>query len=110
LLIRQKGHWEALIIELGSPNYAKVGAKMTDLEGNEVDVPGATGKGPVTDTLGLQNSSLTSKRYSISPLKVKKRRSRYEIYKRIDASSYYGYKNDEDGILEKVEWPMEEEM
>jgi hypothetical protein len=37
-----KGHWEALIVELGSPNYAKVGAKMTDLEGNKVDVPGAT--------------------------------------------------------------------
>jgi pre-mRNA-splicing factor ISY1 len=46
LLNREKGHWEALIVELGSPNYAKVGAKMMDLEGNEVDVPGATGKGP----------------------------------------------------------------
>jgi hypothetical protein len=46
LLIREKGHWEALIVELGSPNYAKVGAKMMDLEGNEVDVPGATDKGP----------------------------------------------------------------
>jgi hypothetical protein len=67
--------------------------------------PGATERAPVTDTLGLQNSSPSSKRYSISPLEVKKRRCRYVIYKRIDTSSYYGYRNDEDGILEKVEWP-----
>jgi hypothetical protein len=41
-----KGNWEAPIIELGSPNYAKVGEKMMNLEGNTVDVPGATRKGP----------------------------------------------------------------
>jgi len=41
-----KGHWEALIIEISSLNYSKVGAKMTNLEWNEIDVPGATGKGP----------------------------------------------------------------
>jgi len=41
---------------------------------------------------------------------VKKRRCRYAIYKKIDASSYYGYRIDEDGILEKVERPAEEEM
>jgi len=45
-LNRQKGHWEVVIIELGSPNYAKVRAKMMDLEGNKVDVTGAIGKGP----------------------------------------------------------------
>jgi hypothetical protein len=37
-------------------------------------------------------------------------RCRYAIYKRIDTSSYYGYNNDEDGILKKVEWPTEEGM
>jgi pre-mRNA-splicing factor ISY1 len=84
LLNRKKGHWEALIIELGSPNYAKVGAKMMDLEGNKVDVPVPSTRDPVTDTLGLQNSSPSSKEYSISPLEVKKRRCRYAIYKRID--------------------------
>jgi hypothetical protein len=40
----------------------------------------------------------------IIPLEVKKRRCRYVIYKRIDASSYYGYMNDEDDILEKFKW------
>jgi hypothetical protein len=45
-LNREKGHWEAPIVELDNPNYAKVGAKMMNLEGNEVDVPGATDKVP----------------------------------------------------------------
>jgi pre-mRNA-splicing factor ISY1 len=110
LLNKGKGHWEAPIVELGSPNYAKVGAKMMDLEGNEVDVPSATGKGPGYRYFGATNSSPSPKSYSISPLEVKKRRCRYVIYKQIDASSYYGYMNDEDNILEKVKWPMEEEM
>jgi hypothetical protein len=46
LLNRAKGHWEAPIIELVSPNYAKVGANMMNLEGNKVDVLGVMGKGP----------------------------------------------------------------
>jgi hypothetical protein len=50
-----KGGWPPIstwimIIELGVVNYAKVEAKMTNLEGNEVDVPGATDKGPVLST------------------------------------------------------------
>ena len=43
------------------------------------------------------------------PPEIKKRRSRYDIYKRIDAS-YYGYRDDEDGILERLEGPAEAEM
>jgi pre-mRNA-splicing factor ISY1 len=34
----------------------------------------------------------------------KKRRSRHEIYKRVN-TNYYGYRDDKDGILEKFEWP-----
>lgn len=34
---------------------------------------------------------------------------RYDIYKRIDAS-YYGYRDEEDGILEKLEGPAEKKM
>jgi hypothetical protein len=43
-----------LIIELGGPNYAKVGAKMIELEGKKVDVPDATERAPIIDTLGLK--------------------------------------------------------
>jgi pre-mRNA-splicing factor ISY1 len=44
-----------------------------------------------------------------NPIEAKKRRSRYEIYKRINAS-YYGYMYDEDNNLEKLERLMEKEM
>jgi hypothetical protein len=42
----EKWNWEALIVDLGIPNYAKVGAKMTNLKGKEVDVRNSTDKGP----------------------------------------------------------------
>jgi hypothetical protein len=52
--------------------------------------------------VGLQNSSLDVKELFDKPPKEKKRRSRYDIYKIID-TSYYGYMDDKDNILEKFE-------
>ena len=41
-LIREKSHWEARILELGGPNYARTAPRVTDSEGNEiVDCRGA---------------------------------------------------------------------
>lgn len=37
-LIREKGHWEARILELGGPNYAKTAPKLTDENGKEVRI------------------------------------------------------------------------
>ncbi|CAN0911296.1 Pre-mRNA-splicing factor ISY1 homolog [Linum grandiflorum] len=93
-LIREKTHWERRIVELGGHNYAKHAPKMTDLEGNIVDVPNPSGRGP-------------GYRYFGAAKKLPGRRTRYDIYKRIDAS-YYGYRDEEDGILGKVEVPSEE--
>ncbi|KAF9626742.1 hypothetical protein IFM89_038960 [Coptis chinensis] len=65
---------QQIMSEIG---HSKRGAsvKMTDLDGNIVDVPNPSGRGPG-----------------------------YDIFKRIDAS-YYGYHDDEDGIIEKLEGP-----
>ncbi|MBA0552632.1 hypothetical protein Golob_023425 [Gossypium lobatum] len=41
--------------------------------------------------------------------KLRKRRTIYDIYKSIDAS-YYGYKDEEDGVLARVEGPTEAKM
>ena len=38
-LIREKGHWERRIVQLGGPDYAKNAPKTTDAEGNEVGSP-----------------------------------------------------------------------
>lgn len=42
-LIREKGHWEKRIVELGGPDYAKNAPKVQDSQGFEIQ--GATGKG-----------------------------------------------------------------
>lgn len=46
-LLRERAHWERRIIDLGGPNYASKGApKMTDLDGNIIDIPNPSGRGP----------------------------------------------------------------
>ncbi|KAL6346063.1 hypothetical protein AAG906_025343 [Vitis piasezkii] len=108
-LIREKSHWERRIIELGGPNYTKHSAKMTDLEGNIVDVPNPSGRGPGYRYFGAAKKLPGVRELFEKPPELRKRKSRYDIYKRIDAS-YYGYRDDEDGVLEKVEAPAEERM
>ncbi|KAJ4846061.1 hypothetical protein Tsubulata_002583 [Turnera subulata] len=108
-LIREKSHWERRIVELGGPNYAKHSAKMTDLEGNIVDVPNPSGRGPGYRYFGAAKKLPGVRELFEKPPELRKRRTRYDIYKRIDAS-YYGYRDDEDGVLEKVEGPAQENM
>ncbi|MQL72603.1 hypothetical protein Taro_004927 [Colocasia esculenta] len=108
-LLRERVHWERRIIELGGPNYLKNTAKMTDLEGNIVDVPNPSGRGPGYRYFGAAKKLPGVRELFEKPPEIRKRRTRYDIYKRIDAS-YYGFRDDEDGILEKLEGPAQEEM
>ncbi|KAI8535912.1 hypothetical protein RHMOL_Rhmol10G0212300 [Rhododendron molle] len=108
-LIREKVHWERRIIELGGPNYTKQSAKMTDLEGNIVDVPNPSGRGPGYRYFGAAKKLPGVRELFEKPPELRKRRTRYDIYRRIDAS-YYGYRDEEDGILVKLEGPAEEKM
>ncbi|KAK8716288.1 hypothetical protein V6N13_043603 [Hibiscus sabdariffa] len=108
-LIREKSHWERRIVELGGPNYAKHGAKMTDLEGNIVDVPNPSGRGPGYRYFGAAKKLPGVRELFEKPPELRKRRTRYDIYKRIDAS-YYGYRDEEDGVLARVEGPAEAKM
>ncbi|KDP29989.1 hypothetical protein JCGZ_18756 [Jatropha curcas] len=108
-LIREKSHWERRIVELGGPNYAKHAPKMTDLEGNIIDVPNPSGRGPGYRYFGAAKKLPGVRELFEKPPELRKRRTRYDIYKRIDAS-YYGYRDDEDGVLEKVEAPAEATM
>ncbi|CAI9097649.1 OLC1v1034123C1 [Oldenlandia corymbosa var. corymbosa] len=101
-LIREKVHWERRIIELGGPNYTVISAKITDLEGNTVDVLNTGGRGPGYRYFGAAKELPGVKELFKKPPVLRKRRTRYDIYKRIDAS-YYGYRDDEDGMLEKLE-------
>ncbi|GAA0155177.1 hypothetical protein Leryth_002009 [Lithospermum erythrorhizon] len=108
-LIREKGHWEKRIVELGGTNYMRYSAKMTDLEGNIVDVPNPGGRGGGYRYFGAAKKLPGVRELFQKPPELRKRRTRYDIYKRIDAS-YYGYRDDEDGLLEKVEAEAEQIM
>ncbi|GLU20379.1 hypothetical protein SLE2022_365820 [Rubroshorea leprosula] len=107
-LIREKSHWERRIVELGGPNYAKHAAKMTDLEGNIIDVPDPTGRGPGYRYFGAAKKLPGVRELFEKPPELRKRRTRYDIYKRIDAS-YYAYGDDDDGVLKRVEGSAEAE-
>ncbi|XP_073007041.1 uncharacterized protein [Typha latifolia] len=108
-LLRERVHWERRIVELGGANYSRGAPKMTDLDGNIVDVPNPSGRGPGYRYFGAAKKLPGVRELFEKPPELRKRRTRYEIYKRIDAG-YYGYRDDEDGVLEKLEGPAEEEM
>ncbi|CAN8270271.1 unnamed protein product [Cochlearia groenlandica] len=108
-LLREKYHWERRIVELGGNNYYRHAPKMTDLDGNIVDVPNTSGRGPGYRYFGAAKKLPGVRELFEKPPELRKRRTRYDIYKRIDAS-YYGYRDDEDGLLEKIEKKCEGDM
>ncbi|KAM4899179.1 pre-mRNA-splicing factor ISY1 homolog [Sylvia borin] len=95
-LLREKGHWEYRIKELGGPDYAKIGLKMLDHEGKEV--PGNRGYkyfGAAKDLPGVRE---LFEKDPVSP----PQKAWADHMKDMDAD-YYGYRDEDDGILEPLE-------
>eukprot|EP01137_Pigoraptor_chileana_P007584 Opistho-2@3573 len=95
-LIREKYHWEDRIKELGGPDYRKIGPRMLDHEGREI--PGGKGYkyfGAARDLPGVRE--LFQKELPSAP-----RKTRGELYRTVDAD-YYGYRDDDDGVLVPLE-------
>ncbi|XP_077181763.1 pre-mRNA-splicing factor ISY1 homolog isoform X2 [Paroedura picta] len=102
-LLREKGHWEVRIKELGGPDYARIGPKMLDHEGKEV--PGNRGYkyfGAAKDLPGVREL------FEKEPLPPP-RKTRAELMKAIDAE-YYGYRDEDDGVLEPLEQEHERKV
>jgi pre-mRNA-splicing factor ISY1 len=100
-LLREKGHWQDRIKELGGPDYWKVGPKMLDHEGKEV--PGNKGYkyfGAAKDLPGVREL------FEQQP-PAAQRKTRAELMKDIDAD-YYGYRDEDDGRLLPLEKEIEE--
>ncbi|KAF9612045.1 hypothetical protein IFM89_037964, partial [Coptis chinensis] len=76
-LIREKGHWERRIIDLGGQNYTRHSAKMTDLDGNIVDVPNPSGRGPGYRYFGAAKKLSGVRELFEKSLELRKRRSRH---------------------------------
>ena len=106
-LIREKGHWERRIVELGGPNYARSAPQLTDDEGNQIQ--GATGKGGGYKYFGAAKQLPGVRELFEKEAPRQIRRTRHQMYRHIDAD-YYGFRDDEDGVLEKVEGPAEKRM
>lgn len=95
-LLREKRHWENQISSLGGPHYRRYGPKMFDAEGREV--PGNRGYkyfGAAKDLPGVREL------FEIEP-PPPTRKTRAELMKDVDAD-YYGYRDDDDGILVPLE-------
>lgn len=100
-LLREKKHWEYQIRELGGPDFLRMGPRMLDHEGREV--PGNRGYkyfGAAKDLPGVRE--LFEHEPPPPP-----RRTRAELMKNIDAD-YYGYMDEEDGLLIAMERKKEE--
>ncbi|XP_077982871.1 pre-mRNA-splicing factor ISY1 homolog [Glandiceps talaboti] len=102
-LLREKRHWENRIVELGGPDYTKIGPKMLDHEGKEV--PGNRGYkyfGAARDLPGVRE--LFEQEPPAPP-----RKTRGELMKNIDAD-YYGYRDEDDGVLVPLELDYEKQL
>ena len=101
-LHREKGHWERQIKALGGPDYFRTAPKAFGDEAQEV-VPGVGYRyyGAAKDLPGVRE--LFKK-----PPPERTKRTRFEMLKGIDAD-YYGYRDDDDGVLAKVEDEAEPE-
>ncbi|CAH2107596.1 unnamed protein product [Euphydryas editha] len=100
--MREKRHWEVQIKALGGPDHARVGPKMLDQDGKEV--PGNRGYkyfGAAKDLPGVRE--LFEQEPPAAP-----RRTRADLMRDVDAD-YYGYRDDDDGLLLPLEQEAEKE-
>jgi pre-mRNA-splicing factor ISY1 len=101
--LREKRHWEERIKQLGGPDYRRVGPRMFDHEGKEM--PGGRGYkyfGAAKELPGVRE--LFEEAVHEMPKKT-----RGELYKEVDAD-YYGYRDDDDGILVELERQRERDL
>ena len=95
-LIREKGHWEARIVVLGGPNYARSAPRIADADG------GTGGRAGGYRYFGAAKALPGVKELFDKAAPRTVRRTRHQMYQSIDAD-YYGFRDEEDGVLQRVE-------
>ena len=100
-LLREEGHWQFRIRDLGGPDYNALEPKALDAEGRPL--PGGGGYkyfGAARDLPGV-------KELFEAPPPVKKRRTRGDMFKHV-TPDYYGFRDDNDPSLAAKEAVVEE--
>lgn len=101
-LLREKYHWERRVVELGGTDR-RSGPPIAE---DESDVGAIKAPGNYYYFGAAKN--LPGVRELLKPKKQDvNRRTRYDMYQRIDAD-YYGFRDDEDGLLQKLEKEAEQ--
>ena len=95
-LIREKGHWDARILELGGPDYAKAAPKVSDASGTEL--ASATGRGGGYRYFGAAKQLPGVKELFQKEAPRAVRRTRAQMIAHVNAD-YYGFRDEEDGVL-----------
>jgi len=106
-LMREKWHWEKRIVELGGPDYGKLGPRVTDSQGRAVAE--AMSKGAGYRYFGAAKN-LPGVKELFEKVEVKQARAtRGELMKRIDPD-YYGFRDEDDGHMVPLEEKAEQIM
>mmetsp|Transcript_12943 Transcript_12943/g.39122 ORF Transcript_12943/g.39122 Transcript_12943/m.39122 type:complete len:238 (+) Transcript_12943:172-885(+) len=102
-LLREKRHWEKQIRDLGGKNYTSISNKLMEDEGVEsANRRGYKYFGAAKNLPGVKDL--------LKPKKDdKKKRTRHELYQGIDAD-YYGFRDEDDGVLLPLESAAEEKL
>ena len=106
-LIREKSHWERRILELGGPNYIAQGRRIADGDGKESVEDEQKGQG--YRYFGAAKQLPGVKELFDKPVARTVRRTRHQMNKNIDAD-YYGFRDEEDGVLLREEAEAEKAM
>jgi pre-mRNA-splicing factor ISY1 len=104
-LIREKGHWEARIVQLGGPDYAKTGPPIGGAAAGGSGGGGAgtaTGKGAGYRYFGAAKDLPGVKELFDRPPPKPTRVTRAQLLARVNAD-YYGFRDEEDGVLVAAE-------
>ena len=101
-LIRIKTHWERRIIDLGGPNHLKAAKTAGGGAGGAAGGGGPAGGKGGYQYFGAAKMLPGVKELLSVPPPRKVRKTRKDLYKNINAD-YYGFRDEEDGVLERVE-------
>ena len=103
--LREKRHWERRIVELGGKKYQQKFQSDFNADEGGIEPPGSKGYkyfGAARKLPGVRDL------FHQRPAEGVKR-TRYDMHSAVDAD-YYGLRDDDDGVLKKVEAEAEEEM